>query len=147
MDSINANQPDDNHEDLRGSRAVEQIREVVNKSASCFFCTAVSHGSTGATRPMSVQEVDAAGNLWFLSATDSHKNRELAENPNVHQPLSAGRELLTDPAGRFAIYLAAGTGPHSATTRCAPLPGLPFRIVPVFRSVMTTSSFFAVESA
>ncbi len=83
MDSINANQPEDNHEDLRGRRAVEQIREVVKKSVSCFFCTAVSRGDTGATRPMSVQEVDDAGNLWFLSATDSHKNRELAEDPSV----------------------------------------------------------------
>lgn len=43
--------------------------------------------------------------------------RELAENPNVHQPVSAGRELLTDPAGRFAIYLSAGAGPNSATVQ------------------------------
>ncbi len=43
--------------------------------------------------------------------------RELAENPNLHQPLSAGRELLTDPDGRFAIYLHSGTGPHSATVQ------------------------------
>jgi len=43
--------------------------------------------------------------------------RELAENPNVHQPMSPGRELLTDPRGRFAIYLGGGTGPHSATVQ------------------------------
>ena len=43
--------------------------------------------------------------------------RELAENPNVHQPLSAGRELVTDPDGRFAIYLSTGTGPHNATVQ------------------------------
>ena len=43
--------------------------------------------------------------------------RELAENPNVHQTLSAGRELLTDPAGRFAIYLSPGLGAHSATVQ------------------------------
>jgi GNAT superfamily N-acetyltransferase len=43
--------------------------------------------------------------------------RELAENPNVHQPLSVGRELVTDPAGRFAIYFTPGTGPHSATVQ------------------------------
>ena len=43
--------------------------------------------------------------------------RELAENPNVYQPLSHGRDLVTDPAGRFALYLAAGTGPHSATVQ------------------------------
>jgi len=43
--------------------------------------------------------------------------RELAENPNVHQQLSPGRELVTDPAGRFAIYLSPGSGPHSATVQ------------------------------
>ena len=82
MDSINANQPEDNREDLSGSRAVERIRDVVKKSASCFFCTAVSRGS-GAARPMSVQKVDNDGNLWFLSAADSHTVLELAENPAV----------------------------------------------------------------
>jgi GNAT superfamily N-acetyltransferase len=43
--------------------------------------------------------------------------RELAENPNVHQTLSPGRELLTDPDGRYAIYLGAGRGVHSATVQ------------------------------
>ena len=43
--------------------------------------------------------------------------RELAENPNVHQTHAAGRELLTDPEGRFAVYLGTGTGPHSATVQ------------------------------
>jgi len=43
--------------------------------------------------------------------------RELAENPNVHQPLSEGRSLHLDPDGRFAIYLAPGTSVHSATVQ------------------------------
>ena len=43
--------------------------------------------------------------------------RELAENPNVHQPLSPPRELLLDPDGRFALYLAGGTGIHEATVQ------------------------------
>ena len=43
--------------------------------------------------------------------------RELAENPNVHQVHSAGRELVTDAAGRFAVYLGSGSGPHSATVQ------------------------------
>jgi hypothetical protein len=43
--------------------------------------------------------------------------RELAENPNVYQAQSPGRELVTDPAGRFAVYLGAGSGPHSATVQ------------------------------
>jgi general stress protein 26 len=82
MDSINTNQPEDNREDLKGKDAVERIRDLVKKSASCFFCTAVSRG-TGGARPMTVQKVDDGGKLWFLSAADSHTNLELAENPAV----------------------------------------------------------------
>ena len=61
MDSINRQQPEDNREDLRGADAVERIRDLVKKAETCFFCTAVSVGDTGATRPMSVQEVDDEG--------------------------------------------------------------------------------------
>ena len=43
--------------------------------------------------------------------------RELAENPNVHQPLGPGRSLHRDPEGRFAIFLAPGTSVHSATVQ------------------------------
>lgn len=43
--------------------------------------------------------------------------RELAENPNVHQQQSPGRELVTDARGRFAVYLGSGTGPHSVTVQ------------------------------
>ena len=83
MDSINKNQPEENHADLGGPEAIDRVREIVKKNESCFFCTAVSAGGSGATRPMSVQEVDDAGDLWFLSSSDSHKNHELAENPAV----------------------------------------------------------------
>ncbi len=83
MDSINRNQPEDNREDLRGSGAIERIREMVGKADTCFFCTAVAHGQSGATRPMAVQDVDEQGTLWFLSASDSHKNSELETNPAV----------------------------------------------------------------
>ena len=83
MDSINKNQPETNREDLTGKKAVERIRDVVKQTESCFFCTAVSAGGSGATRPMSVQEVDDDGTLWFLSASDSHKNRELEKDSAV----------------------------------------------------------------
>lgn len=83
MDSINAQQPESNHEDVSGKNAVERIKAAVKKSDTCFFCTAVSTGGSGGTRPMSVQDVDDHGNLWFLSAKDSHKNREIAQQPDV----------------------------------------------------------------
>ncbi len=83
MDSINAEQPEQNREDLGRRDSVERIKTVVDQTETCFFCTAVSHGGSGATRPMSVQEVDDEGNLWFLSANDSYKNREIAAQPDV----------------------------------------------------------------
>jgi GNAT superfamily N-acetyltransferase len=43
--------------------------------------------------------------------------RELAENPNLHQPLVAGRRLHKDRAGRFAVYLAPGRTVHDATVQ------------------------------
>ena len=83
MDSINRNQPEENRENLAGHQAVAKIAELVKKAESCFFCTTVTaHDSVG-TRPMAVQEVDDAGNLWFLSADDSHKNEELTRDNHV----------------------------------------------------------------
>lgn len=83
MDSINANQPEKNHQDLRGADAVKRIRETVEKSANCFFCTSASSTAQPAARPMNVRKADDEGNLWFLSASDSHKNAQLAIDPSV----------------------------------------------------------------
>ena len=83
MNSINRNQPEKNHEDLNSQDAIEKIRELVGKAESCFFCTTVTASDSVGARPMAVQEVDDSGNLWFLSAIDSHKNDELMRNPAV----------------------------------------------------------------
>jgi general stress protein 26 len=83
MDSINKNQPEDNHEDLHGAAAIEKIKELIKKSETCFFTTAVPTAGYFGTRPMGVQQVDDAGNLWFLSASDSHKNQEINADPKV----------------------------------------------------------------
>ena len=83
MNSINENQPEENRADLQGQEAIAKIKELVEKAETCFFCTAATTtGSTGA-RPMSVQQVDDSGNLWFLSADDSHKNQELLSDQSV----------------------------------------------------------------
>lgn len=83
MDSINREQPEHNRADLQGHKAVAKVRELVKQNATCFFCTGVALGDSGASRPMSVQDVDDAGSLWFLSAIDSHKNAELRADPEV----------------------------------------------------------------
>src|SRR5690606_31041298 len=48
-----------------------------------FFCTDFKKGDAFVTRPMSVQDIDEEGNLWFLSASDSNKNQEISVDPSV----------------------------------------------------------------
>ncbi|ELX11197.1 pyridoxamine 5'-phosphate oxidase-like FMN-binding protein [Janthinobacterium sp. HH01] len=83
MDTINANQPENNHQDLIGEDAVKKIREFVDSTPGCFFCTSDVEGGPGDARPMTALQVDAQGNLWFISASDSLKNLELAAEPSA----------------------------------------------------------------
>ena len=83
MDSIDRNQPEDNRDHLFGREAVERIRDIAEKAQTCFFCTMSGTGESNGVRPMNVREVDDEGNLWFLSADDSHKNQELGESTDV----------------------------------------------------------------
>ncbi len=83
MNSIDRSQPEDNREDLQGPDAVEKIKEMVEQAENCFFCSAVAVGESNGDRPMNVRQVDDEGNLWFLSASDSRKNQELAIDPSV----------------------------------------------------------------
>lgn len=83
MNSINKNQSGDHHEDLGGDKAIAKVREIADSAKSCFFCTSVSSPGPSNARPMSVQKVDDDGNIWFLSAKDSHKNAELKANPSA----------------------------------------------------------------
>ncbi|RNI34494.1 general stress protein [Hanamia caeni] len=82
MDSINKNQDGTHKENLSNAEAAKKIKELANKN-TCFFCTNLATGTKLNTRPMSVQKVDDEGNLYFLSAKDSHKNRDIAVNPKV----------------------------------------------------------------
>ncbi len=83
MDSINRNQEEKNHQDLLGKEAIKKIRELIDKAGSCFFCTSASANYSHSARPMAVQKTDDLGNIWFLSAKDSLKNIEIAQDPEV----------------------------------------------------------------
>lgn len=92
MDSINRNQPEHNKQDLTSSGAVVRIREMSDDADSCFFCTTpLANSETGGTRPMSIKEADASGALWFLSASDSHKNAEIQADPAVRLYLQSSK--------------------------------------------------------
>lgn len=83
MDSINAQQPEDNYKDLQNTEAIDKIKELSKKAGTCFFCTKIETGKPFITRPMAVQKVDDEGNLWFLSSDDSNKNFEIENDSHV----------------------------------------------------------------
>ena len=83
MDSINKEQPEDNFKNLAGKGAIDKIKEIAAQAQTCFFITGFKAKGPVETRPMSVQKIDSDGNLWFLSANDSHKNADLKKDPHV----------------------------------------------------------------
>ncbi|HTE27657.1 pyridoxamine 5'-phosphate oxidase family protein [Flavitalea sp.] len=83
MDSINKQQIEDNRDDLGSKAAISKLKELADNAKSCFFCTGNGTGPSDGVRPMSVQQVDDSGNIWFLSATDSYKNKEITHDSSV----------------------------------------------------------------
>jgi general stress protein 26 len=83
MDSINKQQEEKNHEDLQSKEGIEKVKELAGKTNTCFFATKLMRGEPLAVRPMAVQKIDDEGNMWFLSASDSYKNKEIMEDNKV----------------------------------------------------------------
>lgn len=83
MDSINQQQKEDNFKNLIGQEALDKIKELAGKAGGSFFCTKIKSGEAFNTRPMAAEHIDDDGNFWFLSANDSHKNKEIQEDPAV----------------------------------------------------------------
>lgn len=83
MDSINKNQPEDNFKNLVGEEGIEKIKNLAGKAGSCFMCTKIETGASFSARPMAPEKIDDDANFWFLSANDSHKNKELEKDPSV----------------------------------------------------------------
>lgn len=71
-----------NRVDLSDREAVEKLKELAEKARNCFFTTNPSQ-FPHTSRPMALQEVDAAGNLWFISSKQSHKNAEIESDNKV----------------------------------------------------------------
>lgn len=67
---------------LSRDAAVEKIRQIVKSTRVCLFGSSEGHPPLE-VRPMSVQDVDAVGNVWFLSAASSFQNRQIGRHPQV----------------------------------------------------------------
>ena len=49
----------------------------------CLFCTTLDQNDGATCRPMSAQEVDDEGNIWFFSNINSDKNLEIQQDSAV----------------------------------------------------------------
>jgi general stress protein 26 len=84
-DSSNNTQDTNDHiKTLEGTEAVKKLKDLATSAENCFFCTNIKTGLPLSVRPMSVLQVDDAGNLWFMSQSDSNKNNEIASDPFTH---------------------------------------------------------------
>lgn len=76
MNSINQQQPEQNHKDLAYNEAIEKMKELC-EDKTCFFCTSITKDQPFETRPMHVLKVEDDGTFLFLSADDSKMNHEI----------------------------------------------------------------------
>lgn len=82
MNSINQQQPEQNHKDLAYSEAIEKMKELC-EDKTCFFCTSIGNDKHFETRPMHVLKVEEDGTFLFLSADDSKLNQEIITDSAV----------------------------------------------------------------
>lgn len=69
------------HQNLSGNSAIKKIKELAEEARTCFFTTKI--GTEAHSIPMSLQEVDEEGNLWFISSSESEHNSNIMEDPKV----------------------------------------------------------------
>lgn len=69
-------------ENLQNREAVEKLKELAEDIRFCLFATDLNEKPIP-SRPMTVQEVDTEGNIWFLSSAESDKNESLMQDPKV----------------------------------------------------------------
>ncbi len=69
-------------ENLSNKEAIEKIKKLAEDEKMCFFATHLNEHPLSA-RPMSLQEVDEQGNLWFFSPESSEKNEHIKTDSKV----------------------------------------------------------------
>ncbi|PZU80281.1 MAG: general stress protein [Chryseobacterium sp.] len=69
-------------ENLTHLEAIKKIKEISEKARICMFCTELDRLPSN-SRPMSLQETDDNGNLWFISSATSNKNFEIKEDRRI----------------------------------------------------------------
>jgi general stress protein 26 len=73
----------ENTKNLKANEGVEKLKDLVAAINICLFSTHLKSNDGATFRPMSAQEVDVEGNIWFFSDINSDKNREIEEDNTV----------------------------------------------------------------
>lgn len=95
-------------QDLSSVEAIKKLQELAKDSNTCMFHTNLCH-FPGNCRPMALQEADEDENLLFVSSTESTKNADIKQDPNVtvtfqnskeweYLVVNGSVEILQDPA-------------------------------------------------
>ena len=78
----NFHDEENNVENLSGKEAIAKLKELAEAARICMFTT-YSTAAPMPTRPMALQAVEDDGRMYFFSATDSDKNKEIKRSPQV----------------------------------------------------------------
>lgn len=78
-------------ENLSGQKAIEKLQTLVKKIDVAMLCTQTEAPSNIHAVPMSTQEVDDEGNIWFVFSAESTTYQHLQSNKHVTL-------LYSDPA-------------------------------------------------
>ena len=70
-------------ENLFNKEAISKLKELSEKARTCMFITNLKNNPPFNSRPMSLQECDEEGNLWFISSKESRKNMEISVDNEV----------------------------------------------------------------
>jgi len=89
-------------ENLQHRQAIEKLSELVDKIDIGMLCTFNGPNDYPHAIPMSRQEVDENGNIWFLFSSDSDTYRNLQHNKKL--------SLLYADVGNYNFLSIDGTG-------------------------------------
>ncbi len=70
-------------ENLQNREAIEKLRELIDKIDIGMVCTFAPQTDYPHAVPMSRQEVDDNGDIWFLFSSESDTHQNLQRNHNV----------------------------------------------------------------
>lgn len=59
---------------LKAGEGIKKLKQLVDDIDICLFCTDLKTDDGATCRPMSRQEVDEDGSIWFFSEINSDKN-------------------------------------------------------------------------